>query len=201
MAAAEAPRRMSAFVWLTLLLAVVSAVDKSNFKTCDQSSFCKRQRSLQPGSSPYRALLESLQLSQESMKIQLVNEANKVPLLLEFYGLKGNMTRLRINELTPLKPRYEVHDVLIQDPPTSRLSVTGRDENSVELSLEDGSHKVILTAKPFRMDLLAGRDLVLSVNSRGLLVFEHLQQRKDSFSDKVSDTVVSIWDRITSVFS
>ncbi|KAG8146852.1 putative Neutral alpha-glucosidase AB-like protein, partial [Naja naja] len=60
------------------------------------------------------------------------------------------------------------------------LSVTGRDENSVELSLEDGSHKVILTAKPFRMDLLAGRDLVLSVNSRGLLVFEHLRQRKDS---------------------
>ncbi|ETE61991.1 Neutral alpha-glucosidase AB, partial [Ophiophagus hannah] len=110
------------------------------------------------------------------------------------------MTRLRINELTPLKPRYEVHDVLIQDPPTSRYGdgllcwpgVFGRgiygrgwsdgrrDENSVELSLEDGSHKVILTAKPFRMDLLAGRDLVLSVNSRGLLVFEHLRQRKDS---------------------
>ncbi|XP_063173093.1 neutral alpha-glucosidase AB isoform X1 [Candoia aspera] len=201
MAEADASGRMTAAVWLTLLLAVVSAVDRSNFKTCDQSSFCKRQRNLKPGSSPYRALLESLQFSQDSMKIQLINEANKVPLLLEFYGLKGNMTRLRINELTPLKARYEVPDVLVQDPPTTRLSVTGRDENSVELSLGDGIRKVILTAKPFRMDLLVGWELVLSVNSRGLLVFEHLRQRKDSFSDKVSSTVVSIWDSIKNLFS
>ncbi|XP_044304563.1 neutral alpha-glucosidase AB isoform X4 [Varanus komodoensis] len=172
--------RMAALAWLALFLAAVSAVDRSNFKTCDQSSFCKRQRSVKPGNSPYRALLDSLQLSQDSMKIQLINEANKIPLLLEIYGLKGNMTRIRINELNPLKPRYEVPDVLVQDPPTTRLSVTGRDENSVELSLGDGGHKLILTAKPFRMDLLEGRELVLSVNSRGLLVFEHLRQRKDA---------------------
>uniref|UniRef100_H9GMA9 Glycoside hydrolase family 31 N-terminal domain-containing protein n=1 Tax=Anolis carolinensis TaxID=28377 RepID=H9GMA9_ANOCA len=174
---------MAAVVWLTLFLAAVSAVDRSNFKTCDQSAFCKRQRNVKARSSPYRALLESLQLSQDSMKIQLINEVNKVPLLLELYGLKGNITRIRINELNALKPRYEVPDVLIQDPPTSRLSVTGRDDNSVELSLGDESHKLILTAKPFRMDLLEGRELVLSVNSRGLLVFEHLRQRKDSIEE------------------
>ncbi|XP_063002384.1 neutral alpha-glucosidase AB isoform X1 [Elgaria multicarinata webbii] len=193
--------RMAALAWLALFLVAISAVDRSNFKTCDQSAFCKRQRSVNAGSSPYRALLDSLQLSQDSMKIQLINEVNKVPLLLELYGLKGNMTRIRINELNPLKPRYEVPDVLVQDPPTTRLSVTGRDGNSVELSLGDRGHKLILTAKPFRMDLLEGRDLVLSVNSRGLLVFEHLRQRKDSFSEKVSSTVVSIWDRIKNLFS
>uniref|UniRef100_A0ABM5F4K0 Neutral alpha-glucosidase AB isoform X1 n=1 Tax=Pogona vitticeps TaxID=103695 RepID=A0ABM5F4K0_9SAUR len=203
MAAAAATGRLTttALAWLALCLAAVSAVDRSNFKTCDQSAFCKRQRNMKPGSSPYRALLDSLQLNQDSMKIQIINEANKVPLLLEVYGLKGNMTRIRINELNPLKPRYEVPDVLIQDPPATRLSVTGRDDNSVELSLSDGGHKLILTAKPFRMDLLEGRELVLSVNSRGLLVFEHLRQRKDSFSDKVSSTVVSIWDRIKNLFS
>nr|XP_020652990.1 neutral alpha-glucosidase AB [Pogona vitticeps] len=203
MAAAAATGRLTttALAWLALCLAAVSAVDRSNFKTCDQSAFCKRQRNMKPGSSPYRALLDSLQLDQDSMKIQIINEANKVPLLLEVYGLKGNMTRIQINELNPLKPRYEVPDVLIQDPPVTRLSVTGRDDNSVELSLSDGGHKLILTAKPFRMDLLEGRELVLSVNSRGLLVFEHLRQRKDSFSDKVSSTVVSIWDRIKNLFS
>ncbi|XP_015278196.1 PREDICTED: neutral alpha-glucosidase AB isoform X1 [Gekko japonicus] len=175
---------MAAVACLALLLGVVCAVDRSNFKTCDQSSFCKRQRNVKPGNSPYRALLDSLQLSQDSMKIQLVNEANKVPLLLEIYGLKGNMTRIRINELNLLKPRYEVPDVLVGDPPTTRLSVMGRDDNSVELSLGEGAHKLILTAKPFRMDLLEGRDLVLSVNSRGLLVFEHLRLKKDSEASK-----------------
>lgn len=34
--------------------------------------------------------------------------------------MKGNMTRIRINELNPLKPRYEVPDVLVQDPPATR---------------------------------------------------------------------------------
>lgn len=38
----------------------------------------RRQRNVKAGSSPYRALLESLQLTQDSMKIQLVNEVNKV---------------------------------------------------------------------------------------------------------------------------
>uniref|UniRef100_A0A8C3SWR3 Glucosidase II alpha subunit n=2 Tax=Chelydra serpentina TaxID=8475 RepID=A0A8C3SWR3_CHESE len=155
---------MAALVWMTLCLAAAFAVDRSNFKTCEQSSFCKRQRSVKPGSSPYRALLESLQLSQDSMKLQLINEVNKVPLLLELVGLQGNMTRIKINELSPLRPRYEVPDVLVRDPPTTWLAVTGRDENSVELSLGDSGHKLILTGKPFRMDLLQGRELVLSVN-------------------------------------
>lgn len=39
-------------------------------------------------------------------------------LLLELYRLQGNMTRVKINELKPLRPRYEVRDVLVTDPPT-----------------------------------------------------------------------------------
>lgn len=42
----------------------------------------------------------------------------QVRLLLELYRLQGNMTRLKINELKPLKPRYEVPDVLMADPLT-----------------------------------------------------------------------------------
>lgn len=43
----------------------------------------------------------------------------QVPLLLELCGLQGNMTRIKINELSPLRPRYEVPDVLVRDPPTT----------------------------------------------------------------------------------
>lgn len=42
----------------------------------------------------------------------------QVRLLLELYRLQGNMTRVKINELKPLKPRYEVPDVLLSDPIT-----------------------------------------------------------------------------------
>lgn len=44
--------------------------------------------------------------------------APQVRLLLELYRLQGNMTRVKINELKPLKPRFEVPDVLIKEPTT-----------------------------------------------------------------------------------
>ncbi|XP_074128536.1 neutral alpha-glucosidase AB isoform X2 [Sminthopsis crassicaudata] len=205
MAAAAARRRRAwadlGLAWLGLCLSTAWAVDRSNFKTCEQSSFCKRQRSVQPGSSPYRALLDSLELGPEALTVQLVNEVTKVVLLLELQGLRGNMTRLRIDELKPLRPRYRVPDVLVADPPTARLSVSGRDENSVELTVAEGPYKIILTGRPFRLDLLENRSLVLSVNARGLMVFEHQRLPRNSFSDKVSLTFGSIWDKIKNLFS
>ncbi|NXJ58723.1 GANAB glucosidase, partial [Spizaetus tyrannus] len=140
----------------------------------------RRQRGLQPGHSPYRALLESLQLGPDAARLQLINEVTKVPLLLELWGLQGNVTRIRIKELNPLRPRFEVPDVLVAEPPVERLAVTGRDEGSLELSLGPAGHRLLVTEKPFRMDLLQGRELLCSVNARGLLFFEHLRQRRDS---------------------
>ncbi|XP_069036386.1 neutral alpha-glucosidase AB isoform X2 [Lepisosteus oculatus] len=167
-----------------LCLQQVQAVDRSNFKTCEQSSFCKRQRAVQPGQSPYRALLDTLQLSDSRLSLQLLNEHNKVKLLLELYGLQGNMTRIKINELKPLRPRFEVPDVLIRDPPAYPLTVVSRDDHGLVLSLGGPDQRLILSAHPFRLDIMEGPELLLSVNSRGLLVFEHLRQRKDTDARK-----------------
>ncbi|XP_049691589.1 neutral alpha-glucosidase AB isoform X1 [Accipiter gentilis] len=200
MAAAPGRRRPAVLLWAALCLVTALAVDRSNFKTCEQSGFCRRQRGLQPGHSPYRALLESLQLGPDAARLQLINEVTKVPLLLELWGLQGNVTRIRIKELNPLRPRFEVPDVLVAEPPVERLAVTGRDEGSLELSLGPAGHRLLVTEKPFRMDLLQGRELLCSVNARGLLFFEHLRQRRDSFSDKVSSSVGSLWDKIKTLF-
>uniref|UniRef100_A0A1A7YRW6 Glucosidase, alpha, neutral AB n=1 Tax=Iconisemion striatum TaxID=60296 RepID=A0A1A7YRW6_9TELE len=167
-------------VWLALCLSGTWAVDRSNFKTCDQSSFCKRQRALKHGESPYRALLETMELTNTRLTLQLINDNNKVRLLLELYRLQGNMTRVKINELKPLKPRYEVPDVLVREPPTEPLSVLSQDENGVVLSLGVESQRVIVSAQPFRLDIMEGHDVLMSLNSRGLLAFEHLRMRKDT---------------------
>ncbi|KAM6953642.1 neutral alpha-glucosidase AB [Aplochiton taeniatus] len=170
-------------VWLAVCLCGTLAVDRGNFKTCEQSSFCKRQRALQPGQSPYRALLETMELTKSKLTLQLINDNNKVRLLLELYRLQGNMTRVKINELKPLKPRYEVPDVLIHDPPTEPLSLLSQDENGVVLSLGVESQTVIVSARPFRLDIMEGREVLMSLNSRGLLAFEHLRIRKDTQAD------------------
>ncbi|KAB0404710.1 hypothetical protein E2I00_019059, partial [Balaenoptera physalus] len=173
---------------LGVCLGISLAVDRSNFKTCEESSFCKRQRSIRPGHSPYRALLDSLQLGPDALTVHLINEVTKVLLVLELQGLRKNMTRIRIDELEPRRPRYRVPDVLVADPPTAGLSVSGRDDNSVELTMAEGPYKIILTARPFRLDLLEGRSLLLSVNARGLLHFEHQRAPRVSFSDKPDET-------------
>uniref|UniRef100_A0A673WYI1 Glucosidase II alpha subunit n=1 Tax=Salmo trutta TaxID=8032 RepID=A0A673WYI1_SALTR len=129
----------------------------------------RRQRALKPGQSPYRALLETLELTNTKLTLQLINDNNKVRLLLELYRLQGNMTRVKINELKPLKPRFEVPDVLINDPPTEPLSLLSQDENGVVLSLGADSQWLIVSAKPFRLDIMEGREVLLSLNSRGLL--------------------------------
>ncbi|XP_056295020.1 neutral alpha-glucosidase AB isoform X1 [Pseudoliparis swirei] len=188
-------------LWLVMSLSGTWAVDKGNFKTCDQSAFCKRQRALKPGESPYRALLETMELTGTRLTLQLINDNNKVRLLLELYRLQGNITRVKINELKPLKPRYEVPDVLIREPPTEPLSLLSQDENGVVLSLGSESQRVIVSARPFRLDIMEGREVLMSLNSRGLLAFEHLRMRKDTFSYKVTSTVASVWDNIKRVFS
>ncbi|XP_073695505.1 neutral alpha-glucosidase AB isoform X1 [Garra rufa] len=111
------------------------------------------------------------------------------------------MTRVKINELKPLKPRYEVPDVLISDPITETLSVVAQDENSLVLSLGGRDQRLIVSAQPFRLDIVEGRQVLMSLNSRGLLAFEHLRARKDTISHKISSTVGSMWDSLKSMFS
>ncbi|XP_057213829.1 neutral alpha-glucosidase AB isoform X2 [Triplophysa rosa] len=93
------------------------------------------------------------------------------------------MTRVKINELKPLKPRYEVPDVLMADPLTEPLSVVVQDENGLVLSLGGAEQRLILNARPFRLDIIEGPQVLMSVNSRGLLAFEHLRARKDTESN------------------
>ena len=48
------------------------------------------------------------------------------------------------------------------------------------LSLGGEAQRVILSARPFRLDIMEGHELLMSLNSRGLLAFEHLRTRKDT---------------------
>ena len=48
---------------LLLTLASVHSVDRSKFKSCDQSGFCKRGRAVQPGPSSYEVEAATLHTS------------------------------------------------------------------------------------------------------------------------------------------
>lgn len=68
------------------------------------------------------------------------------------------------------------------------MSLLSQDENGVVLSLGVESQRVILSARPFRLDIMEGREVLMSLNSRGLLAFEHLRIRKDTWETTLPDT-------------
>uniref|UniRef100_A0A8C0IMP5 Glycoside hydrolase family 31 N-terminal domain-containing protein n=1 Tax=Chelonoidis abingdonii TaxID=106734 RepID=A0A8C0IMP5_CHEAB len=151
------------------------AVDKRSFKNCNHIAFYRRQKLLLPGKSLYQGLLDSVTLCNDSVKLQIINEKNKVPLLVEIYAIDGNIFRLKINEVSPLKSRYEVPDVLIKEPATQRLSIAQKETGILVLTCANEDCKLHITANPFQIELESKGETVLSVNTNGLLYFEHLQ--------------------------
>ena len=80
--------------------------------------FYRRHRALEAGDSPYVAVMDSLSVKESVMQIEVLNTKNNVRLLLQLYGLDSNSARLKINELKPIRSRYEIPmgDVLIGEP-------------------------------------------------------------------------------------
>lgn len=151
------------------------AVDKNVFRDCTKIAFYRRQKQQLLKKSTYRAVLDSVTTGQDSTRFQIVHEATKIPLMAEIYGIERNIFRLKINEEKPLKPRYEVPDVLTSKPSTVRLISCSGDSGNVVLADEKGDLKCHITAKPFKVDLVSGEEVVMSINSLGQLYFEHLQ--------------------------
>ncbi|XP_010623078.1 neutral alpha-glucosidase C isoform X1 [Fukomys damarensis] len=168
------------------------AVDKDVFRDCSKIAFYRRQKKQLSNNSTYRALLDSVTTGRESTTFQIINEATKLPLLAEVYGIERNILRLKINEATPLKPRYEVSDVLIGKLSTTRLISCSGDTGSLILSDGKGDLKCHITANPFKIDLVSEKEVVMSINSLGQLYFEHLQIPPKQRTTKENEKTTSV---------
>ena len=83
----------------------------------------RRQRDHKPTESQYRALLDTVETTSSAVRVHLVNKWNGVKLRLEVIALQDNTVRIKVNELEPIKQRYEipVGDVLLQEPTEARF--------------------------------------------------------------------------------
>ncbi|XP_052275424.1 neutral alpha-glucosidase AB-like isoform X2 [Dreissena polymorpha] len=169
--------QLSALLLGLMLTHLASAVSKDNFKTCDQSGFCKRHRAMQPGASPYVVLMDTLKIQPTTMEVQVHNTKNNVRLLLQVTALKFNSARFKINELNPIRKRYEipVGDALVGEPKQQDLKVLERTDASITLGFEQ--NKIRITGAPFRIDFISNEEPVISINSQGLFKFEHFREK------------------------
>lgn len=178
--------RMKLIVFIiSFLLPIVLCVDRNNFKTCDQSGFCKRNRNTP--TNQFDLLMNTLKILSNSVEGELINTHTNVHYKMILYGLRDSTFRLKIEESKPLRPRFQPLIALINIPVAETIEVVNRDANGFTVVL--GKNKAVVTAKSFRIDLYAGDELVISANGRGLMKFEHSREKPAPKENKVEEGV------------
>ncbi|KAL7131943.1 hypothetical protein ABFS83_12G038900 [Erythranthe nasuta] len=170
---------------------------KEEFRNCDQTPFCKRARSRQPGSCPLTAT--DISISGGDLVAKLVAketnpETPTKPLVLKISAYQDGVMRLKIDEdqdLNPRKKRFEVPDVIVPEFSDKKLwlqSLKQEEENSGLISvvhLSDG-YEGVIRHNPFEVFVREkGQNgkKVLSLNSNGLFDFEQIKDKKDENED------------------
>ena len=80
--------------------------------------FIRRQRKYQPTSSPYEVDLHSMTTVKPGhlQFLMLNNEKPQVKFQLDIFTLEQNSVRVKINEINPLRKRFQVEHSLVGEP-------------------------------------------------------------------------------------
>ncbi|XP_075723710.1 glucosidase 2 subunit alpha isoform X11 [Rhipicephalus microplus] len=192
MATCDRSRAMLRFVVLFVVLGHVSLVDRSNFKSCNDSGFCKRNRNTKPGESPYNVELSTVKSTSSSrVEADVINSKNGVALRLELVALEEGVLRMRLNEKESAVARFEPKEALLDTIKESDLHLENKDDSSFTVAF--GKHRAIVRASPLVVEVYSNGQLVLVANARGLLRFEHYRPRGSS--------ILSILQRLWSYLS
>lgn len=163
-------------LFLSFNIRMFETVDRNNFKTCQQSGFCKRQRKWEMPTK-FNVLDDSIEIQPTFVRFLVSKQKARQPLVVELFGLVNNSVRLKVKELNPEKPRYEipVGDVLLKEPEQQRLDVQKEGERLV-LKMEAGT--IVVTFVPFTIDILSDERRIFSINSLGLMKYEQTRIKK-----------------------
>lgn len=181
--------------WALACLAILSlfllseAVKKEDFKTCSQSAFCRRNRALADSASehsnwqsPYTLVKDSIRFSNNFLTADVKNTATNNVLIMELQVLADNTVRVRMDEKSPLRQRYQDHAqfTLVDDAKPVKPFKSGKNTDGVvKITLdESGSRKVVVTPSPLRIDFLINESPVVTLNDRGFFNFEHLRSKE-----------------------
>ena len=158
---------------------------KEEFRTCDQTPFCKRARSRAPGTCSLIAT--DVTISDGDLVAKLTpkdNDDHINPLILSLSVYRNGIVRLRIDEdhsLNPPKKRFRVPDVVVSELEAKKIRLekfaTENDPPSSVVHVGDG-YEAVVRHEPFEVYVRerSGRR-VLSLNSHGLFDFEQMRKK------------------------
>lgn len=161
-------------LFLSSLLSLSLAVDRNNFKTCDQSGFCKRLRGMEKDKSQYMVDKDSVKLvNSSSVTFDIKHEVNSNVHTAVLRTLKDNSVRITVQEKEPVRPRYSPVDSFGDEPLQDlECKLSSTDKGSTVMF---GGNKVEVTYEPFHLEVYVGNNVVASLNARGLFEIETQQ--------------------------
>jgi len=179
-----------------ILVQLAQCVDRGAFKTCSQSGFCKRQRDYKPEASPYSLLADSTGiLNDDTFTANVINSEENVLFKLELSYLTDNSLRFRLNELNPLKQRYEAPEALVGEPKKTKINIVKKDTSQIHLaSVTDKNLKTIITTNPLKFEFFSSDVLITSINSKNLLKFEHLRTKPNQNENETKVEEPDMWE-------
>lgn len=175
------------------------AVDRNNFKTCEQSGFCKRLRPLKPEKSQYSLNIDSVIVHGNSLSAEVVtvdSDGEKKNILwhyaLRLSAIADGTFRVEIDEADPLYPRYRTQLALNSEPKEDGLKLVSNENGKITLINTQG-HKVVITAEPLKLEFvdLNGETSVI-LNDNNQLFVEPLRVRREKIGDDDDANVVEI---------
>ncbi|KAG2205709.1 hypothetical protein INT47_008066 [Mucor saturninus] len=161
---------------------LVSAMKFEDFKKCDQSGFCRRNRAYadDAASSPYALVKDSIHTQEDRIHADILNTETNIVLTLQVHVLKDNTARVRINEKQPIKPRYEDHVkfTLVKEPETMKALKTETSDAGIITIHMDKQRKIVISPEPVRIEFLVNNEAAITLNDRGFFNFEHLRTKE-----------------------
>ncbi|KAE8441943.1 hypothetical protein EG329_004151 [Mollisiaceae sp. DMI_Dod_QoI] len=192
---------------LCCLFTPAVSVKHENFKTCDQSGFCKRNRQYADKATglgshweaPYRITPESLSWNNGQLQGTILKTINKegetvrLPVTISF--LESGLARVTIDEEKRQKGEIELrHGSKARKERYNEaeswaivggldLSKTATEERDASRSIvkygPEGKFQAVITFAPFGIDFKRGDATQITLNDRGLLNMEHWRPKID----------------------
>jgi len=197
-----------ACVLITLLITPSMCVKKEDFKRCDQSGFCTRQRAYADlvdktnthNASPYKIVPNSIEFNKKegiiSAKV-LKTASNTLPesipmeyyFNLQLYLLKNGSVRMKFQEAEDtIKARFDVSPLALENntpEPAKKIdSVKNNDSNITTYTFgEDNDMTTInITSDPLKIEILKDGEIVLGFNQYGYLNYEEHRLKEEESS-------------------
>ncbi|KAL1245484.1 Neutral alpha-glucosidase AB [Trichinella spiralis] len=163
-------------------ITLVAAVDRSKFKNCAQSSFCRRQRNFKPTISPYSILPQSVSVSGSGFHAEIQCGKGRSLLKMTLQNLQVGAVRLIIDEKEPLRERFRPLQALNGEPVTSDFISTEIGSDMAVLKVA-ANKEVVVMFKPLRLDMFVDKNLVMSFNGDGRFNFETFKEKPKELED------------------